>query len=120
MKRIYLTLLLQCAVFLAIGQFTLKGTVKNDTGVRLAGANLMISNSFSGTTTDVNGAYHFKNLKTGNYHLTISYLGYEKQSMEVKLAGDQTLDIILKQDFIMAEEVLVSAIRVKEKMISNV
>jgi len=38
MKRIYLTLLLQCAVFLAIAQFTLKGTVKNDTGVRLAGA----------------------------------------------------------------------------------
>ncbi|HEX7584045.1 MAG TPA: TonB-dependent receptor, partial [Prolixibacteraceae bacterium] len=116
MKGIYLTLLLQCAVFLAIAQYTLKGTVRNDTGGRLAGANLVISNSFSGTTTDVNGAFHFKNLKAGNYHLTISFLGYEKQTKEVKLAGDQTLDIIMKQDFILAEEVLVSAIRVKEKM----
>jgi len=116
MKRIYLTLLLQCAVFLAIAQYTLKGTVKNDSGVRLAGANLMISNSFSGTTTDVNGAYQFKNLKAGSYHLTISFIGYEKQTVEVKLVTDQTLDIILKQDFIMAEEVLVSAIRIKEKM----
>ena len=67
MKRIFLTLLLHCAVFLAIGQFTLKGTVKNETGVRLAGANLTISNSFSGTTTDVNGTYHFMNLKAGIY-----------------------------------------------------
>jgi iron complex outermembrane receptor protein len=115
MKRIYLTLLLQCAVFLAIAQFTLKGTVKNETGERLTGANLTILNSFSGTTTDVNGAYLFKNLKAGTYQLTISYIGYEKQTKEVKLTGDQTLDVVLKQDNILAEEVLVSATRVKEK-----
>ena len=115
MKRIYLTLLLQCAVFLAIAQFTLKGTVKNDTGERLIGASLMISNSFSGTATDVNGAFQFKNLKAGNYQLNISYLGYEKQTVDVKITGNQNLDVILKQDFIQAEEVLVSATRVKEK-----
>lgn len=115
MKRIYLTLLLQCAVYLAMAQFTLKGTVKNDTGDRLIGANLAISNSFNGTTTDVNGAYQFSNLKAGTYKLTVSYLGYEKQSKEIKLTGNQTLDVVLKQDFILAEEVLVSANRVKEK-----
>ncbi len=115
MKRIYLTLLLQCAVFMAIAQFTLKGTVKNDTGERLIGANLAISNSFSGTTTDLNGAFQFKKLKAGNYQLIISYIGYEKQTRDVKITGNQTLDIVLNQDFILAEEVLVSANRVKEK-----
>jgi len=115
MKRIYLTLLLQCAVFWGFAQFTLKGTVKNDTGEWLVGANLTISNSFSGATTDANGIYLFRNLKTGNYQITISYLGYQKQTKEVKLTGDQILDVILKQDFILAEEVLVSASRVKEK-----
>jgi len=115
MKRIYLTLLLQCAVFLAIAQFTLKGTVKNETGERLIGANLAISNSFNGTTTDLNGNYQFKNLKNGNYQLVISYIGYEKQTQEVRLTGNQTLDVVLKQDHILAEEVLVSATRVKEK-----
>lgn len=115
MKRIYLTLLLQCAVFLAIAQFTLRGTVKNDTGERLIGANLLISNSFNGTTTDLNGVFLFKNLKPGNYQFTISYIGYERQIKELKISGDQTADVILKQDFILAEEVLVSASRVKEK-----
>ena len=115
MKRIYLTLLLQCAVFLAIAQFTLKGTVKNDTGERLVGANLMISNSFNGTTTDVNGMFQFKNLKTGNYQLTITYIGFETQTLDVKLTDDQTLDIILKQASFMTEEILISANRVKEK-----
>jgi len=115
MKRIFLTLLLQCVVFWGFAQFTLKGTVKTEKGERLVGANLTISNGFTGTTTDVNGAYQFKNLKAGVYQLTISFIGYEKQNKEVKLTEDQTLDVVLKQDHIMAEEVLVSATRVKEK-----
>jgi len=115
MKRIYLTLLLQCLVFWGFAQFTLKGTVKNETGERLIGANLTISNGFNGTTTDVNGAYRFKNLKAGIYQLTVSYIGYEKQIKEVKLEEDQTIDLVLKQDNILAEEVLVSATRAKEK-----
>ncbi|BBE19138.1 thiamin-regulated outer membrane receptor Omr1 [Aquipluma nitroreducens] len=115
MKRIFLTLLLQCVVFWGFAQFTLKGTVKTEKGERLVGANLMLSNGFNGTTTDVNGAYQFKNLKTGVYQLAVTFIGYEKQIKEVKLTGDQTLDVALKQDNILAEEVLVSATRVKEK-----
>ncbi len=115
MKRIYLTLLLQCAVYLAIAQFTLKGTVKNETGERLIGANLAISNSFNGATTDVNGNYLFRNMKPGTYQLSVSYIGYEKQTQEVKITADQNLDLVLKQDNILAEEVMVSATRVKEK-----
>ncbi len=115
MKRIYLTLLLQCAVFLAIAQFTLKGTVKNETGELLSGANLTITNSFMRTAADAKGMFQFKNLKAGNYQLTISYIGYEKQTSDVKIPDTQTLDIILKQEIILAEEVLISASRVKEK-----
>ena len=115
MKRIFLTLLLQCVVFWGFAQFTLKGTVKTEKGERLVDANLVLSNGFNGTTTDVNGAYQFKNLKTGVYQLAVTFIGYEKQIKEVKLTGDQTLDVALKQDNILAEEVLVSATRVKEK-----
>ena len=115
MKRVYLTLLLQCAVFLAIAQFTLKGTVKSETGERLIGANLAVLNSFSGTTTDVNGNFQFKNLKPGNYQLAVSYIGYEKLTREVKLVGDQVLELVLAQENIMAEEVLVSGTRAGEK-----
>jgi len=116
MKRIYLTLFMQCAVFLAMAQFTLKGTVKSDTGERLSGATLLISNSFNGTTTDVNGAFFFENLKTGNYRLAISFIGYQKQTVEINLTNSQTLDVSLKPETMMMEEVLVSANRVKEKM----
>ena len=115
MKRIYLTLLLQCLVILAFAQFTLKGTVKNTAGERLAGANLILNNSFSGTTTNLNGAYQFKDLKAGNYQLTISYIGYEKTTKVLKITRDQTFDIELKQDLIQTEEVLVSANRIKDK-----
>ena len=115
MKRIYLTLLLQCAVLLGFAQSNLKGTVINETGERLSGANLAISNSFNRTTTDVNGTFLFKNLKGGNYQLTVSYMGYEKQTKEVEVIENQTLNFVMKLDHILAQEVLVSATRAKEK-----
>ncbi len=115
MKGIYLTLLLQCAVYLAIAQFTLKGSVRNEEGESLSGANLTISNSFVRTASDANGMFQFKNLKAGNYQLTVSYIGYEKQTHEVKISGDQEMKIVLKQSTILTEEVLISASRVKEK-----
>jgi iron complex outermembrane receptor protein len=115
MKRIFLTLLLQCLVYWGFAQFTLKGTVKSEDGEKLTGANLTISNRFGGTTTDMNGAFEFKNLKKGNYQLTVSFIGYEKQTRDVILNGDQTLDVILKEETILKDEVLVSAIRAKDK-----
>jgi iron complex outermembrane recepter protein len=115
MKQIYLTLLLQCVVFWAIAQYTLKGTVKNEAGEPLSGANLTFSNSFTKTASDIKGNYLIKNLKAGDFQLTVSFVGYQKQTYELKITGNQSLDIILKPDVILAEEVLVSASRVKEK-----
>lgn len=115
MKRIFLTLLLQCAVFWGFAQFTLTGTVKTENGERLAGANLAILNGFNGTITDVNGHFQFKNLKAGNYHIVVSFIGYEKQEKNLEVTSDETLDVVLKQDHILAEEVLVSATRAKAK-----
>jgi len=114
MKRIYLTLLLQCMVFWGFAQFTLKGTVKNNDGESLVGANLSISNNFSRAITDVNGAFQFTNLKKGSYELTITYIGYERQTKEVMVNQNQSVNIVLKQEEIMAQEVLVSATRAKE------
>lgn len=116
MKRIYLTLLLQCLVFLAMAQFTLKGTVKNEKGEELPGANLLISNSFNGTTADINGAFQFKNLKADDYELAVSFIGYQRQLVEISLNSDQTIHVVLKPETMMTEEVLVSASRVTEKM----
>ena len=115
MKRIFLTLLLQCAVILGFAQFSLKGTVRSDTGGQLAGASISISNSLSGTKTNKNGEFQFANMKAGNYQLTISYLGYEKQTKDVKLTGNLVLDVVMQIRVIMAEEVLISASRIKEK-----
>jgi iron complex outermembrane receptor protein len=101
-------------VLWGFAQFTLKGTVKSGNGEKLAGASLTISNRFGGTTTDVNGVFQFKNLKKGNYQLIVSFIGYEKQTRDVMITADQTLDILLKEETIMGDEVLISAIRAKE------
>ncbi len=70
-------------------QNTLKGVISDkETGETLIGANIVLENKSKGTTsgtaTDFNGEFNFKNLKRNDdYQLIISYIGYEAQSLEI-------------------------------------
>ncbi|MAQ31994.1 MAG: hypothetical protein CMD26_04620 [Flavobacteriales bacterium] len=70
-------------------QNTLKGVISDkETGETLIGANVVLENKSKGTTsgtaTDFNGEFNFKNLKRNDdYQLIISYIGYEAQSLEI-------------------------------------
>jgi len=115
MKRICLTLLMQVVVYLAFAQYSLKGTVKNESGELLSGANLSLTNSFVKVSSDVRGFYEFKNLKAGNYEMSVSFMGYAKQTVQLKINSDLVHDVILQSADILAEEVLISANRIKDK-----
>ena len=70
-------------------QNTLKGVISDkETGETLIGANVVLENkskgTSTGTATDFNGEFNFKNLKRNDdYQLIISYIGYEAQSLEI-------------------------------------
>lgn len=114
MKKLNLLLLLQLIVFVAFSQINLKGVVSGN-GEPLAGANVVITNSFYGISTSVNGSFEFKNLKGGDYFLKVSFIGFETKEISVNLNTDQQLKIELKPNVVMTDEILVAATRVKEK-----
>lgn len=64
----------------------IKGTVKDaSSGETLIGANILIGEG-KGTVTDINGNYSLI-ADTGNYTLTVSYVGYKTQAVKVKLGS---------------------------------
>ena len=71
----------------------IKGRVideKNDNP--LPGANLLLVETNTGISSDVNGEFVFKNLKAGTYHLKVQYLGYYDFSEKISLkAGEKRL-----------------------------
>lgn len=115
MKRLVLILLAQCLFAYSYAQFSVEGTVKNEKGEALVGANLVLSGVYKGTSTNDNGVYRFSNVEEGNYTLKVSYIGYEQQSIPVKVTGDTKQNVVLKASNVLAEEVMVYATRAGDK-----
>ena len=95
MKSIWIAVLLAVNAIIVDAQFELTGTVEDDSGQAMIGANVYIGKTFQGATTDLNGRYSIRNLPAGNYEISASYMGYETGLKNIDLQGDMELSFIL-------------------------
>ncbi len=114
MKKLFFILLMQLFASSLIGQINLSGIVKGN-NEPLAGASVILKNSMYGISTTSKGTFTFKNLKTGNYVLKVSFIGYETLEMELNLKSDQQITVELKSTNIMTDEILISSTWAKNK-----
>jgi len=94
--------------------FTLQGIVTDQNLDPLFGAHIQLNEGEYVTSTDLDGKFSFSNVNKGNYQLKVSYIGYETQAWEVKIEGDQSMNLQLKEANILTDEILVSALRADE------
>lgn len=93
-----------------------KGKVVDSKGEPIIGATIMEKGTSNGTITDFDGIF---NLETSDKALLeVSYVGYQTQNIKVNTSG--ILNIILKENTEMLEEVVVTALGIKrsEKALS--
>ena len=114
MKRFNLLLLLQLTVFIGFGQIKLNGII-NGNGEPLAEASVIIENSYYGVSTSGDGSFEFKNLKKGDYKITVSFIGFVSNTIDVSLESDKKIEINLEPSNVMTDEILISATRAKDK-----
>ena len=79
------------------------GTIINEQGEPLAGANVVEKGTVNGNISDENG--QFTLTVSANAVMQVSYIGYLTQ--EVRVEGQTNLQIILREDSRMLEEVVV-------------
>ena len=96
------------------GNSIIKGKITDLNGNALSGAGITIENTFLGRHSDADGTYFFPDLKDGNYKLRFTYIGFETQVREVRLKGEEVLNISLSAKPFMTEDVVVSATRAGE------
>ncbi len=111
-------IILSVILFLNLNLFAQKinGTVENEKNEKLAGAIVKIKGYYLYAISDKNGFFEFENLKKGDYTLEVSYIGYETAIRKVSLRNKNAdLKIILKTSDIIAEEVVVTALRADDK-----
>ena len=89
---------------LALSQRTITGTVSDDTGEPLIGANVLLKGTPNGTITDIDGAYSI-NVKDGDQTLVFSYTGFK--TLERIVGVENVIDISLAGGTVLDEELVV-------------
>lgn len=85
-------------------KMAIKGTVNDTDGMGIIGANIQEKGTMNGTITDIDGNFSLT-ISNANSTLVVSYIGY--QTLEVPLNGKTHIDIVLKDDMQMLNEVVV-------------
>lgn len=99
MKKNYLILLFAFFSFTAFGQQQLAGKVtgqvfdKSETAPFIDATVAVYSKSdsllISGTATDKEGKFSLSNIPSGDYYLSIRYLGYDSKKLDFSLTGEK-------------------------------
>ena len=102
-----LTLVLAFVVQITFAQDkAVSGTVSDDSGMPIAGVNIIVQGTSSGTQSDFDGNYSIMVDEGGS--LTFSYVGYTSVSKTV--GGSDTINVTLSEDVAQLEAVVVTCL----------
>ncbi|MFH6769031.1 TonB-dependent receptor [Gaetbulibacter aquiaggeris] len=85
-------------------QYQINGTIKDESGQPLPGANIIEKGTTNGTQSDFDGEFSIT-LKNQNAILVVSYIGYE--TIEINTNSQTNINIVLKEDASLLDEVVV-------------
>jgi len=89
-------------------KFTVSGYIKDaSNGEGLIGVSVYVQELKTGTQTNPYGFYSLT-LPKGTYNLVLTYIGFEKISKQVDLTQDIKLDVELKDDSKLLQEVVIT------------
>lgn len=91
---------------------TVSGTIIDDFGEPVLGANVVVVGTTNGATTDIDGNYTIQNVP-GNAKLKVTFIGYTPQ--EVAVNNQSIVNVTLREDVAQLEDVVVVGYGVMKK-----
>lgn len=89
-------------------QAVLYGTVTDDEGRGVSGANVHLDDLERGTATDEEGEYRFDELDPGSYLLVVSSVGFQEARKQIQIESGEPrrVDVTLEEAILEQEEVV--------------
>ncbi len=117
-KSVLAPVLIFVATF-SYAQTTVSGKITDAvSGEELIGTQILVKGTVLGTTTGIDGSFQLKVQSPPPITLVISYVGYERQEIEVTASG-QEINVQLAESTMLGQEVVVSASRVEESILRS-
>lgn len=101
-----------------IAQTAVSGTVKDNDGQPIPGANIKVVGKAIGTTTDFDGNFALKVAQTLPFKIEISLIGFSTIEVEITKSTQQ-VDVSLDENATALDEVVVSASRTPERILES-
>ncbi len=98
-----------------VAQNSLSGTVTDQSGQPVIGANIFIPDLKTGTTSDLDGHYELQHLPAKKMLVQVTYVGYNTLTKTIDIAGDVTMDFVLEEAHLEAKEVVVTGLSVSQE-----
>ena len=104
------TILLILLTVGASAQQTITGSITDRKGKPVSFANVYLEGSYDGCTTDTTGKFNMTSTLTGRQVIIASFIGFEKQMLEVDLDTLRSpLGIVLREAVSELNEVVITA-----------
>ncbi|MEL7268279.1 MAG: TonB-dependent receptor [Bacteroidota bacterium] len=110
-KCILCQTLLLFSYFITAQENSISGTITDDTGNPVLGANVLLLNTTKGANSDGDGKYSIENIREGIYYIQISYVGFQTITKDINVQGAAIADFVLNQRSAQLQEVVVTANR---------
>ncbi len=106
----------------ALAQTNISGNITDETGEGIPGVTVVIQGTSQGSITDLEGNYEISTNLSGDYILSISYIGYRRIMQPISLgSGSVSENFQLELDLIGLDEVVVTGVvNPKSKLESSV
>ena len=105
-------LLLCISLLLSLPSFAqekISGLVIDENNEAVIGASVLLSGTYDGTTTDLDGKFNFTTAEKGLVELQISYLGYKDKKIKADITKLENLQIALSPSAMALDAVEISA-----------
>ncbi len=95
-------------------RWKVSGKVQDENGQALSGATVIISDTYLGAYTDIDGGFVFSAVPQGEYILKVSYIGYNTYQGDITVKSDTELNISLSVSTIVSDEVIVRGLKASQ------
>ena len=107
--NIFFTFLLLISISVLSAQTTIYGTVLDNRGKPIEGANVFLEGTYDGSISREDGSFSFQTLETGTQKLIASYLSFETFSLSKEVAEMNNMKIVLREDISALDTVMITA-----------
>ena len=114
--RTILKIFMMCFCVISYAQTTINGSVTDQNGQPLTGANVIVDGTSSGAVTDFDGNYSFTSDSEGSVTVTASMVGFQSSSQNVDSSGTVNFEL---EDGTFLDEVVVSASRTPQRIFES-